>query len=259
VDELVNISGDCPGLVLDSLKLRNFNKTGILFQSCRGEDGREVRIQSVKFYGSDDARSAIAQAIYFQLASRLPEQKYIRVDKCRFEKSFLTAIRVASPLDSCAFDFNVLAGSGGNGAFTVDGADTKTPIALKNVGFLSNTFSRFDHVFSFKRPLAPTSRIDIVNNLFHRITTDVARVEKDVQPDAVKRYCRGTHNIGHDPTAKKLGILANSSVDIKPLVFKIFDAPESADFLHYLNDQPAATAGKNNGPVGAELPLDPRK
>jgi serine/threonine protein kinase len=94
VDQILFITGHCPGLTLEDIQLRRFRNYGILMANCAGSKEKPVSLLGVQAPTTREKEAAIAFTLNARVASpKLNE--HILVQDCRFDGPYKTPVRLS--------------------------------------------------------------------------------------------------------------------------------------------------------------------
>jgi serine/threonine protein kinase len=103
LDKLVILTGACPHLLLEDVKLQNFTKFGLLVMNCEGTSNRRIEFANLQI-NCKQAEAALA----FDLNPKIrevPANRHIRLRNCRFEGQYKSPILVINrPFDDVVLD-----------------------------------------------------------------------------------------------------------------------------------------------------------
>jgi hypothetical protein len=87
VAKLMRLSGNCPGLSLEDIKLAGFTKTGLSVANCAGDANRPVLLLRID---AQPAETGADSALLFSARPSMQPAKnaYIRVENCRFPGAY---------------------------------------------------------------------------------------------------------------------------------------------------------------------------
>jgi hypothetical protein len=86
VDDVLLLSGNCPGLTIKDCVLCGFKRYGILISNCAGSSGREVSLEDLQIIGKDaEAGLAFGVNPSFKM---IANNAFLRIHGCRFNGSF---------------------------------------------------------------------------------------------------------------------------------------------------------------------------
>lgn len=266
MEELIRISGSCPGLTLENLRLRNFKRTGIHVSGCNNRRGREARLQGLQIdlpaaTARDKHTPGPAALGFYSVPGQFMVSQFVIVQDCRFEGPYEAAVHFRSNVAHTFFERNIFHGTAGSvkdasrDAVLYSSADPKESFTLQGIHFLNNTFFNYQRVLAFLQvPDLQKSNIEFTNNLFYQIAVGVGEVgQLGLSADRLAIVTKtGTGNI-YDQKTSKPGPL---KLNLKPLDFTLpTGSSDAPDFLRYAKNSPLATAGKDGQPVGAREPL----
>src|SRR5581483_8298232 len=63
VDEILLVSGHCPGLTLENLSLRGFKRYAVLCANCAGSPSEPIMVRDVRAHAEDEREAALAFTI----------------------------------------------------------------------------------------------------------------------------------------------------------------------------------------------------
>ncbi len=165
VDNLVVLSGPCPGLFIEDVSLRGFRQNGIVTWNCQGRgENAPVTLSNVRAIST---HSEVDAGLVFNADSRTnaPVNQHFVIQECRFEGPFRkAAVQLASPVLGIEFRHNRFYKTE-NGFVYVKA----TPRYPAQITLDSNTFCDVQKIaLHFEGiPLSSTeSRIIVRNNLF---------------------------------------------------------------------------------------------
>ncbi len=91
-EDLIAVSGSCPGLELDGLRLQGFRRSAVRLEQASGAAGRPLTLSRLRAATNTGAEAAVAFA-----EGNGPENRHVLVRDCRFEGSFRAAVLLAWP------------------------------------------------------------------------------------------------------------------------------------------------------------------
>jgi hypothetical protein len=244
VDNLVVLSGPCPGLVLDDVWLRGFRRNGIVFWNCQGHGDREtVTLSGVRAVST--GREVDAGLLFRADQGANPAvSQHVTVHDCRFEGPYRkAAVQLASPVIDVQFRRNRFYNTE-NGFFYAK-AITRYPIQMT---LDSNTFCNVQtsglHFEGL--PLSSTdSRIVIRNNLFAH-TAMLLQIGETERMSEANLIFNLSNNV-RDDTSRE----GNLPLRAAAIAFTLSTNPtDDSAFLRYPKDNPLSHAGVNHQPVG---------
>jgi len=95
VNEVVLLHGNCPNLKLDDLKIKGFNKTGVLVTNCAGTQEKRVSLLWLRFFADNKQREAGIAFKYVDGWADPPRNQHIIVQNCQFDGPFKDHFPVA--------------------------------------------------------------------------------------------------------------------------------------------------------------------
>jgi hypothetical protein len=84
VDEIIELFRECPGLILEDLRLRGFNRYGILAANCAGQSKRQVAFLDLEITATKEADAALAFTAHPNVTNPKLNQ-FVTVRNCRFD------------------------------------------------------------------------------------------------------------------------------------------------------------------------------
>jgi hypothetical protein len=103
LDKLVILTGACPHLMLEDVKLQNFTKFGLLIMNCEGTKDRRIELANLQI-SCKQAEAALA----FDLNPKIREvpNRHIRLRNCRFEGQYTKSpiLVINRPFDDVVLD-----------------------------------------------------------------------------------------------------------------------------------------------------------
>src|SRR5262249_26010149 len=90
---LLTLSGPCPGLIVEDMKLTGFRTCAVRLTSGSGEEGSPLLIQRVNVAPESEAEAAVRLDAY-------PDQpcRNVKLSDCHFESRCLAGVVVAGPV-----------------------------------------------------------------------------------------------------------------------------------------------------------------
>jgi eukaryotic-like serine/threonine-protein kinase len=86
VDEIIEVFGECPGLILQDLQLRGFKAYGILAANCAGTAERRVRFLALQISAAKETKAALGFTAYTNVADSVPKlNQFLMVRGCQFD------------------------------------------------------------------------------------------------------------------------------------------------------------------------------
>jgi hypothetical protein len=163
VQNLIVLSGSCPGLTLEDLHLKGFRRTALCFRDCQGGNDLPVSVHRVRVTPTRESTSALA-------FEGRPEDgcANLAVADCRFEGPYQAAVTLAGPISDVEFKRNRIYN-------TVDGLlYRKTePVAPLRLTLANNTFAAIEKAALHLEttPARDRSHVVLTGNLFTHTTT----------------------------------------------------------------------------------------
>jgi hypothetical protein len=249
LDTLVRVTGVCPDLALEDLRLKGFNRVGVRLENCRGGQGREIKLRGLRIEpGRDGDQPAQAAIAFAPPTASLPGGVYsVIVQDCRIEGPYDTAVRFNVPVDGVTLKGNVF--FGGHKAALAYPADG-TPASLLKFDVLNNTFCDYQTGLTVAQLPRFDTTVTMTNNLFYRVAQVVAL--EGVAAEKLEQAVVGEGNV-YDRAASKPGALGQlPAVKAAAEAFELPTAARDAPaFLRFPKSSPLATAGKDKAAVGA--------
>jgi serine/threonine protein kinase len=109
VEEVLLISGNCPGLTLESLNLSGFNRYAVLFANCAGSAAHPVSVRDVRTQTETEKEAALAFTVNPKITSPRLNQ-HIAIGGCMFSGPYKQPIYLtnASAIGDIKFDQNLV-------------------------------------------------------------------------------------------------------------------------------------------------------
>ncbi|HLN31938.1 MAG TPA: protein kinase [Gemmataceae bacterium] len=105
VDEIIEISGNCPDLRMEDLRLKGFKRYGIVFANCAGTSAKPVILRNLQINNTETVKEA---ALAFTVLPNIADPRvneHIQVLNCQFNGAFRTPVVAnASAFQSVTFD-----------------------------------------------------------------------------------------------------------------------------------------------------------
>jgi serine/threonine protein kinase len=244
VDNLVEMSGACPGLTLDDVWLRGFRENGVVLWNCQGRSDTEaVRLNAVRAIST---LSEVDAGLVFKADSRTtpPVNQFVVIRDCRFEGPFRrAAVQLASPVVGVEFRHNRFYNT--ENGFLYVKASPPYPLQML---LDSNTFCDVQKTgIHFEgMPLSSSdSRIVIRNNLFAQtgMLLQIGEPDRIAEANLIFNL---SHNVC-DPASRE----GNLPLRAAAIPFTLPTNPkDDTEFLRYSRRDPLSHAGANRQPVG---------
>ncbi len=246
LNDLVKITGPCPGLTLEHVRLYKFNRAAVVLEGAGGARDREIRLQGVLFDSQKPAGQSAYSALLF---APVPQgtNDFLRVHECRFEGLCDAMIRLQAKLGTVVFEKNVFFGGKKDAIAYTPPTGQSYHIKFE---LLSNTFCDFERALYFRPMPHFSSRFEVSGNLFFQVK-NVALLE-ETPPVQMDPMIAGEGNVREDKQTLPGNLL---SLKLQPFTFTLPASRDNFDFLRYSAKSPLATMGKNAQPVGALAPL----
>jgi len=104
VDEIIEVSGNCPGLTMEDLSLKGFLRYGIVFANCAGTSSRPVILRNLQITNAEKQKEA---ALAFTVLPNIADPRvneHIQVIDCHLNGTFRTPVAAnPSALQSVIF------------------------------------------------------------------------------------------------------------------------------------------------------------
>ena len=254
-DDLVRITGTCPGLQLDDLHLHGFNRSAIRFESCQGVRSRPIRCQNLLIELPEKRKQPVQAAMVFGLPARFSTgvNAYISVRDCTIEGPCQAAMRFEGASVRITFEHNLW--TNGKAAILAYPKEAPPDLALE-LAFFANTFWDYRAGFVLQNyPLLLRSRLDLRNNLFYQVGDGIL-ITDGLTTDRFVQVIVGEGNV-FDTKGSKPGSAAQiSSLTLSSVDFTLpTDPAQPKQYLTYPESSPLATAGQDGKPVGARPPV----
>jgi serine/threonine protein kinase len=157
LDDLISLSGLCPGVSLEEVHLQGFRRSAVQFKDCAGEPNRPVVLVKAQVFGGAD----LAFGLVFR-GGLTSANREVQVRDSRIEGPLQAGVQLAGPVASAQFQGNRFFQM--TDAFQVHKIELKQPLLL-NVA--SNTFAKIDVAIHFLHQLPSNQvRLTVANNLF---------------------------------------------------------------------------------------------
>jgi serine/threonine protein kinase len=163
VQNLIVLSGSCPGLMLEDLHLKGFRQSALCFRDCQGGNDLPVSVHRVRVTPTRESVSALT-------FEGRPEDgnANIAVADCRFEGPYQAAVILAGPVSDVEFKRNRIYN-------TVDGLLYRrtSPVAPLRLTLANNTFAAVEKTALRLEttPARDRSHVVLTGNLFTHTTT----------------------------------------------------------------------------------------
>lgn len=166
VDDLVNLSGFCPGLRLENVHFLGFRHSAVRIRDCTGEKGRPVALVRLSATTTSEAPAALT----FESNPRLfpGGTRHLQVTDSVFEGPYRAVVQVASPLAQVQFERNRFF-KGVDGILYL--GQEVAPHHVIDLDLSSNTFCDIKHAALYLKGVLlaeKTSRMVAHKNLFVR-------------------------------------------------------------------------------------------
>jgi serine/threonine protein kinase len=165
VDDLVTVSGACPGLTLESLVCRGFRGSAVVVRNAEGAPGRPLALRRLRAGTGERGGPALCFAC---AADEVPRViRHAEVEGCRLEGPGAALVEVAAPLAGVRFCKNRLSQAADGILYRGGAVDPRQRVEWS---VESNTFSSLGAALRFEGgPLAEAgSRLVVRDNLFAR-------------------------------------------------------------------------------------------
>jgi serine/threonine protein kinase len=159
VDDLVVLTGRCPGVHLEDVQLGGFRRCAVQFKDCAGEPKWPVLLARVRITGGAENGFGLV----FRGGPEGPSRG-VQVRDSRVEGPMQAGVQLAGPVASAQFRGNRFYHLGD--AFQVPRVPPRQPVLLT---VQSNTFADVETALHFLHlPPPETVRLTVANNLFWR-------------------------------------------------------------------------------------------
>jgi eukaryotic-like serine/threonine-protein kinase len=173
IKDLLTFSGPCPGLTLEDVHLKGFQRSAVWLRGCSGNADRPVTLRHVR---ATPNRSAPSALLFEPPAGEAVRQ--VRVVECRLEGPYQAAAIVAGPATEIEFKNNRIFNA--QDGLLYRKATPAHPLALTLSG---NTFCDVEKCALHFETVPPLdgSRVTLTSNLFARVGV-LARTD-DFRPE----------------------------------------------------------------------------
>jgi eukaryotic-like serine/threonine-protein kinase len=259
VRELLEVSGDCPGVRVDGVELTNFTDRAVTLTSCRGSQDAPVELSRLRLVidWKGKRTTGLVLASEPQGNSALTNE-HLSIRDSRFEGPFHALVELQGPALEVEFIRNR--------AFAAKDSDIPTWVTMGVVykkaqpphpvrlTFAHNTLCRLDSCLLLEAlpPSAGDSRFVVRDNLINGAQALVSFDGMKVDPEQAKALFPeyggnvtrppGTAYCPKQPSWLPLVRVAYPYLDVSQI--------DDSKFLRYKKTDPQATAGTNGGPAG---------
>jgi hypothetical protein len=254
VDDLLTVTGLCPGLRLENLELRNFRRRAVTLFNCSGRGDAPITLSQTRIVGDWKVKRTALAIQSRPVAGYLPTNRQIVIQDCRFEGLFDVVVLLdGSVLDLTLVRNRIFASRDPNAAWVTDAVLYKKadpPYALR-MTIESNTVSRLANGVRLEAlpPVDGTNQVSLRNNLIVGANAFVAVDEPVRDPGRAKQLFPGfACNVTRPGYSKK----QPSWLPLTTVEFPYMDVNQTDDkrFLRYNKESPLFRAGVDGGPVG---------
>jgi hypothetical protein len=250
-DDLVLLSGNCPGATLDDCRLQGFKHAAIRLAKCEGKDdeyGHEVpiHVRGLRFDCPAGGQRGEAAPIVFQ-----GDNQDVLVHRCGFLGPWPTPVQVEGSLRNVQFDHNLFCGE--QKAAITFGSEPGSSPALE-ARFTNNTFSGCDYAVSFAQPPETGSAVQFNNNIFYQLGHGVGVAEGHGTIEQLRDMLVGAGNVRNPNSKGPWQQLAKLKCQEMP--FELPTQPNTDPrWLRYPLNSPLTRSGQDGSYVGALTPV----
>jgi hypothetical protein len=250
-DDLVLISGNCPGATLDDCRLQGFQHAAIRIAKCEGKDEEyghavPIRVRGLRFDCPAGGRRGEAVPIVFQ-----GDNQDVLVQRCRFLGPWPAPVQAEGSLRNVQFDHNLFCGE--QKAAVTFGNEPGTSPALE-VRFANNTFCGCEYAVSFAHAPESGSAVQFSNNIFYQLGRGVGVAEGGGTIEQISDMLAGAGNVRNPNSKGPWQQLAKLKCQEMP-----FELPTQSNtdarWLRYPLNSPLTKSGQNGSYVGALAPV----
>jgi serine/threonine protein kinase len=226
VRDLIQLIGNCPGVVLEDLHLRNFTRHGINIANCEGQANSKVTLSRIRFQGGKDAESGLN--LYANPRITPAVNRFIEISECRFEGPFKVG---AMQIEGASLDLDLRRNRfwKANEGVHVKGVTSLAMTVASNTIYDTITGLHMEAL----PPNNPDHKIDLRDNLFIGATKGIVTIDGKVTPQQLQPLFTPTpHGNARDATSLE-GNFATASkvVTVTPPLATNVD--DDATFLRY--------------------------
>ncbi len=165
-NDLVVLTGRCPGLCFEDVHLEGFSRSAIRLMNCAGEDAKPVSLLRVRASTLNEPETAL---LFEADPNAVPQiNQFIEVRECRLEGPYAAAVTLAGPVANVEFHRNRF-------YKVVDGFRYKRaePLHRLHLTLISNTFHDAEKAIHFETmpPVDSANQMVVKNNLFSKTAT----------------------------------------------------------------------------------------
>ncbi|HEV3257499.1 MAG TPA: protein kinase [Gemmataceae bacterium] len=239
VDDLVTVSGQCPGLVLEDLQLEGFKRAAVAAWDASGSrDDGVITLTRLRVIGTPGQKADAA--IRFGTHGLLNEHWLVR--ECRFEGPTTAAVWIAAHVEKVEFRRNRFFQTGVGFLY-----EEENPVYPLQLTLRSNTFYGLDAGLHFMIMPLPedNSSVLLKANLFSK-TGQVVRADKLPDEGTMAKLFQNAEANYRDKESQDDNELTKK-VNVVGLPV---DVDQDATFLRYPKENPLGHFGPDKTPVG---------
>jgi serine/threonine protein kinase len=242
VGNLIQLRGQCPGVVLEDMEWKGFTRAALAIRACKGGRGKDaVRVTRVRAVTPADHPADYA--VIFEHTELRPTE-YVTVRDSRFEGPYkVAAVDINAPLSGAEFVGNRVYQAAAGLRY-----EARIPSYLIQLTVAQNTFCDVKVGLDFQGVPTPDdgSLVAVNANLFAGVQRLLQLPEARPIDDAAlaKVFHMPTNNFS-DPEHP------DSRLPALKASVRLVTTPGTDAFLRYPKDSPLSTAGQDRTPVGA--------
>jgi serine/threonine protein kinase len=243
-ENLVELTGTCPGFALEWCHLQGFKRGGIHARQVAGQPSQPVVLRQLTFLITDQYAVGVALA-----AGKDRIVRHLQLRDSYFEGTGRAAVLVAGDVADVVAEGNRFS-SLQTGVFFVPPKDQ--PFRKVQLRIANNTFYLLPAALEFDRSLPsakPADALVVTNNLFVKITQILRLPGGKAAGDRLDGLADGAVNACEParPLPPGAELFGCKPVSVEGLNLR---ADDGAHFLRYTRESPLASAGTDGGPVG---------
>jgi hypothetical protein len=179
LDDLVVLSGHCPGLTLENVQLEGFCRCGVWIHNCQGDDEQPVSLLRTRFAHSCEDAAALRLCVQGDAINR-----QVQILESRFEGPSRSAVDVLGGVKGLLIKGNRFYQTTSGIFYRKQRADQPFQSTLE-----ANTFCAVQKALHFGNlPAGKQTRLEVTNNLFYA-TKKLAQIDGfRRQPAQVKAH-----------------------------------------------------------------------
>jgi hypothetical protein len=252
-EDLLRVSGSCPGCVFEDLRLTGFTHNGIRLDGCSGANRHDVIFKEIRVEATPQKDRMASSAVSFGPVGKGSNNAnvFVGLQDCRFIGPYQDTVRFAAPCGNVTLERNLFI-AGKQKALVV--SSDLPPGSALSVRIQNNTFWDYEFGVVVQQTTHLATTIVLRNNLFYDVREGIVTAQK-IPPESLEGYLQGEGNI-YDPKSKPGNLNLIGTLRVRQENFTLPTAsPADTDFLRYPKSDNLATAGEKNAPVGALSPL----